>query len=87
LKQSPEQYQKRLDEFSGLMDALIASKQKELALIQGQSAKSPSLNLETFDLGSLPLDNAGLPADANAATPQPVQEGFTRQVWNGKELK
>jgi hypothetical protein len=66
LKQSPEQYQKRLDEFSGLMDALIASKQKELALIQGQSAKTPSLNLETFDLGSLPPDNAGLPADANA---------------------
>jgi hypothetical protein len=78
LKQSPEQYQKRLDEFSGLMDALIASKQKELALIQGQSAKTPSLNLETFDLGSLPLDNAGLPADANAqaqpaASNQPIK--------------
>lgn len=87
LKQSPEQYQKRLEEFSGLMDALIASKQKELALIQGQSAKSPSLNLETFDLGSLPIDNAGLPAAPNAAAPQPVQEGFTRQVWNGSELK
>lgn len=87
LKQSPEQYQKRLDEFSGLMDALIASKQKELALIQGQTAKSPSFNLETFDLGSLPIDNAGLPADPNAAAPQPVQEGFTRQVWNGNELK
>jgi len=66
LKQSPEQYQKRLDEFSGLMDALIASKQKELSLIQGQSAKSPSLNLETFDLGSLPLDNAGSAAVSNA---------------------
>lgn len=87
LKQSPEQYQKRLDEFSSLMDALIASKQKELALIQGQAAKSPSLNLETFDFGSLPIDNSGLPADPNASAPQPVQEGFTRQVWNGNELK
>lgn len=87
LKQSPEQYQKRLEEFSGLMDALIASKQKELALIQGQPAKSPSFNLETFDLGSLPIDNAGLPADPNAAAPQPVQEGFTKLIWNGNELK
>lgn len=87
LKQSPEQYQKRLDEFSGLMDALIASKQKELALIQGQTAKSPSFNIETFDIGALPIDNAGLPADPNAAAPQPVQQGFTKLIWNGKELK
>jgi hypothetical protein len=72
LKQSPEQYQKRLDEFSGLMDALIASKQKELALIQGQSAKTPSLNLETFDLGSLPLDNAGSAAAPNANEPMKI---------------
>lgn len=87
LKQSPEQYQKRLDEFAGLMDALIASKQKEMASIQGQPEKAPSINLETFDLGAIPLDNAVEPASPSAATPQPTQEGVTRLIWNGSELK
>ena len=87
LKQSPEQYQKRLDEFAGLMDALIASKQKEMASIQGQSEKAPSINLETFDLGAIPLDNAEPSASPSAATPQPAQEGVTRLIWNGSELK
>lgn len=87
LKQSPEQYQKRLDEFAGLMDALIASKQKEMASIQGQPEKAPSINLETFDLGAIPLDNAVEPASPSAATPQPAQEGVTRLIWNGSELK
>ena len=87
LKQSPEQYQKRLDEFAGLMDALIASKQKEMASIQGQAEKAPSINLETFDLGAIPLDNAVEPASPSAATPQPTQEGVTRLIWNGSELK
>jgi hypothetical protein len=53
LGQSPEQYQKRLDEFIGTMDVLLQNKQNAMNALQSGSAQAPKLNLETFDLSKL----------------------------------
>lgn len=52
LGQSPEQYQKRLDEFISLMDSLVASKKKELS-----SYQAPQIDLENFDIRNVPISN------------------------------
>lgn len=52
LGQSPEQYQKRLDEFISLMDSLVTSKKKELS-----SYQAPKIDLENFDIRNVPISN------------------------------
>jgi hypothetical protein len=75
LGQSPEQYQKRLDEFISLMDSLIASKKKELS-----SYQTPQIDLQNFDIRSVPISNqqeqtqnlppsAGIPNDGRPIIP------------------
>lgn len=61
LGQSPEQYQKRLDEFISLMESLVASKKKELSSIQ-----EPQINLESFDIRNVPIVNEQQQAQPSA---------------------
>jgi hypothetical protein len=85
LGMSPEQYASRLDEFTNLMEGVVASKQNQISSFGIKKEEKPKIDLEKFDLSTIQVDPSApkLPAKPQSiSSPGGVQ--FVRDPQTGK---